>query len=183
MMVNKNIRAWLGQYRFMKEMKRINRKPEIVSFDDANKIGLLYDATEEHDSETVKNYVKSLRANSKKDILALGFVDKKVLHQSQYAQVGLDFFTQKDLNFQMIPNDTVVKNFINNNFDILINVDNGKCFPLRYISAMSKARFRVGRYSNTNIVYFDMMVKLKGEIPIRTAIDEIEHFLRLIKRT
>ena len=183
MLINKNIRVWLGQHRFMKEMKRINRKPEIVSFDEATKIGILYDATDEHDSDSVKNYVKNVRANYKKDILAMGYVDKKALHKSQYAQIGLDFFTRKDLNFQMIPVNPVVNNFINENFDILINLNSGKCFPLRYISAMSKARFRVGRYSSSNTVYFDMMVKLKGEPPLNTVIEEIEHFLRLIKKT
>jgi hypothetical protein len=181
MLLTKNIRTQLGQYRFLKELKRIRRKPEIVSFEDATKIGLLYDATDERDSEAVKNYVKSIRNNFKKDILAMGYVDKKNLRKSQYAQFGLDFFTRKDLNFQMIPNNPIIKNFINEKFDILINLNSGKCFPLRYISAMSRARFRVGRYNSNSADCFDMMVKLKGEPAIRTVIEEIEHFLRIIK--
>jgi hypothetical protein len=182
MRLDSNIRSWLGQYRFMKEMKRMKRKPEVVNFDEALKIGLLYDATDERDSDTVKNYVKSVRANYKKDIIAMGYIDRKAPQKSQYAQFGLDFFTRKDLNFQMIPVNPIVKNFINEKFDILINLNSGKCFPLQYISAMSKARFRVGRYSNGNAVFFDMMIKLKGEPAIRTVIEEIEHFLRLINR-
>jgi hypothetical protein len=166
----------------MKEMKKIRRKPEIVSFDDASKIGLLYDATDERDSEAVKSYVKSVRSNFKKDILAMGYVDRKTLPKSQYAQFGLDFFTRKDLNFQMIPVDPIVNNFINEKFDILINLNSGKCFPLRYISAMSKARFRVGRYGGNSSDFFDMMIKIKGEPTIKTVIEEIEHFLRLIKK-
>ena len=183
MLINKNLRVWLGHNRFMKEMKKIVREPEIVSFEEAGRIGILYDATDERDSDSVKKYIKEIRANYKKDILAMGYVDKKETHKSQYAQFGLDFFTRKDLNFQMIPVNPIVINFINNDFDILINLNSGKCFPLRYISAMSKARFRVGRYSNNNTIYFDMMVKLHGEPPIRTVIEEIEHFLRLLKKT
>ena len=182
MLVNSSIRVWLGHNRFIKEMKRIKRKPEIVSFDEASKIGILYDATDERDSDSVKNYVKHVRSVYKKDILAMGFVDKKITHKSQYAQFGLDFFTRKDLNFRMIPENPIVNNFINEKFDILINLNSGKCFPLRYISAMSKARFRVGRYSSSNTIYFDLMVQLKGDPPIRTVIDETEHFLRLIKK-
>ena len=182
MLVSRNIRVWLGHQRFINEMKKINRNPEIVSFDEASKIGILYDATDERDSDSVKNYIKNIRANFKKDILAMGFVDRKETHKSQYAQFGLDFFTKKDLNFQMIPINPIVNNFINEKFDILINLNSGKCFPLRYISAMSKARFRVGRYSSSNTIYFDMMIKLNGEPPIRTVIEEIEHFLRLIKK-
>jgi len=182
MLMNKNLRIWLGHNHFKKEMKRINRKPEVINFEEATKIGILYDATDERDSDSIKNYIKNIRSVYKKDILAMGYVDKKSTHQSQYAQFGLDFFTRKDLNFRMIPVNPVVKNFINENFDILIHFELGKCFPLPYISAMSKARFRVGRYSSSTTVYFDMMVNLKGEPPIRTVMDEIEHFLRLIKK-
>ena len=183
MLLNKNIRVWLGHNRFLKEMKRTIRKPEIVNFEEASKIGILYDATDERDSDSIKNYIKNVRSVYKKDILAMGYVDKKLTHKSQYAQFGLDFFTRKDLNYRMIPVNPVVKNFINEKFDILINLNSGKCFPLRYISAMSKAKFRVGRYSSTNTIYFDLMVNLEGDPPIRTVMNEIEHFLRLIKKT
>ena len=182
MLLHKKVRVLLGHHRFIQETKKVNRNREVISFQDATRIGILYDATDEQDSEAVKNYVKNARSIFKKDMLAMGFVDKKVLHKSQYAQVGLDFFTRKDLNFQLIPSNAVINNFINEEFDILINLNSGKCFPLRYISAMSKARFRVGRFSKSNSVYFDMMVKLAGEPPIRTVIEEIEHFLRLIKK-
>jgi hypothetical protein len=82
----------------------------------------------------------------------------------------------------MIPVNPVVKNFINEKFDILINLNSGKCFPLKYISALSKARFRVGRYNSQNAVCFDMMIKLHGEPTLKTVVEEIENFLRLINR-
>lgn len=183
MRLSKNIRARLGQMHFRKELKKLKLKHEIVGFDEALKIGMLYDATDERDYEMVKAYVKTVRSNYKKDILAMGFVDKKELPQSQFAQYGLDFFTRKDLNFKMIPVNPIVDNFIKEKFDILVNLNSGKCFPLRYISAMSNARFRVGRYSKSNTDCYDMMVKLTGEPPIKTVIEEIEHFLKLLKKT
>lgn len=181
-MLNKNLRTWLGQQRISRDVKKNRRQTEVVSFDDALKIGLLYDATDERDSDAVKNYIKNVRSNYKKEILAIGYVDRKNLQKSQYAQVGLDFFTRKDVNFQMIPISPIVKNFINEQFDILINLNAGKCFPLKYIMIMSKAKFRVGRYITTGSESYDMMVKLTGDPPIKTVIEEIEHFLRLIKK-
>ena len=76
MLISKKIRTKLGQHRFLKEVKRIERRPEIINFDEAAKIGILYDATDERDSDSVKNYVKSIRTNYKKDILAMGYVDQ-----------------------------------------------------------------------------------------------------------
>ena len=182
MQLSKGIRTKLGQYRFIKEMKKFSREPEIVSFNEAAKIGLLYDATDTRNSETMKNYVKNLRTNFKKDVLAMGFVDKKIPHASQFAQFGLDFFTRKDLSFQMIPSDPIVDNFMNEKFDILINLNMGKSFPLRYISARSKAKFKVGCFNTDSADYFDMMVKLDSGTPLKTIIEEIEHFLRIIHK-
>ena len=182
MKLRKAIRAKLGHMHFMKELKKVQFKRDVVGFNEAGKIGLLYDATDEKDYEVVKAYVKNVRGNLKKDILAMGYVDKKVLPASQYAQSGLDFFTRKDLNFKMIPVNPIVQNFIKEKFDILINLNSGKCFPLQYIAAMSHARFRVGRYLRNATDSYDMMVQIKGEPAMKVVIDEIEHFLKQLKK-
>lgn len=181
MKLGKRIRARLGHLHFIQELKKVRMKREIVSFNEATKIGLLYDATDEKDYEVVKSYVKKIRSTFKKDILAMGFVDRKTLPQSQFAQYGLDFFTKRDVNFKMIPVNPIVQNFINEKFDILINLNSGKCFPLRYIAAMSQAKFRVGRYVRNATDSYDLMVQIKGEPGIKTVIEEIEHFLKILK--
>ncbi len=182
MKLSKAIKTKLGQLHFTKEIKKVRLVREVVGFNEAGKIGLLYDATEEKDFEVVKSYVKNIRSTYKKDILAMGYVDKKKLPMAQYAQYGLDFFTKKDLNYKMVPVNPIVQNFINEKFDILINLNSGKCFPLRYISAMSNARFRVGRYLKNATDSYDMMVQIKGEPAIKIVIDEIEHFLKQLNK-
>ena len=181
--LSKNIRTLLGRYRFVKDMKKAERNPDIISFDDAASIGILYEATDERNSDSIKNYVKSTRGTSKKDILAMGFVDKKSFHPGQYAQFGLDFFNRKDLNFQMIPSNPIITNFINEPFDILINVATEKCFPLHYITVMSKAKFKVGIYSSSGTKNYDMMVQLDREAGLKVILGQIEHFLRQIKKS
>ena len=132
MKLRKAIRAKLGHMHFMKELKKVQFKRDVVGFNEAGKIGLLYDATDEKDYEVVKAYVKNVRGNLKKDILAMGYVDK--------------------------------------------------CFPLQYIAAMSHARFRVGRYLRNATDSYDMMVQIKGEPAMKVVIDEIEHFLKQLKK-
>lgn len=180
--LSRKIRSKLGQLRFVKEVQRLKIPREVVSLEEAEKIGLLYDATDEKDYEVVKAFVKNFRSSMKKEITAMGYVDKKQLPSNQFAQYGLDFFTRKDLNFQMIPIDPIVHNFIKEKFDILIDLSSGKCFPLLYIAATSNARFRIGRYHRNHINCFDMMIKLQGDPPIKQVIDETEHFLRQIKK-
>src|SRR4051812_34565965 len=99
MSIQNNIRAALGNFRFKKEVEKSKQKHEVVGFEEARNIGLLYDATDQFNFEIIKAYVKSVRS-LQKDVLALGYVDRKVLPQNQYAQYGLDFFTRKSLNWQ-----------------------------------------------------------------------------------
>ncbi|MFN8142912.1 MAG: hypothetical protein U0073_00705 [Bacteroidia bacterium] len=181
MKLTKNIRAKLGLLKFRRDIHKVRFKRQVVSFDDAVKIGLLYDASDERDYEVVRAHVKHIRTSFKKEVLALGYVDKKVLPPSQFAQLGLDFFTRKDLDFRLIPKDPIVLNFINEKFDILINYNSGKCFPLQYIAAMSQARFRIGRYDQRNMNAYDMMVKITGDPPIKTVIEEVQVFLHQIR--
>ncbi|MFM7218403.1 MAG: DUF6913 domain-containing protein [Bacteroidota bacterium] len=175
------LRSALGRYRFRKELRKNQVVHDTVGFEEAKKIGILYNATDEADYEVIKEYVKKLRSEHKKDVLAMGFVDRKKMPASQFPQYGLDFFCKKDLDFRMIPKDPIVHNFIQEPFDILVNLNAERCFPLQYIAALSQARFRVGRYDRRTVDCYDMMINLKGDPGIRTMIDEIETFLRILK--
>jgi hypothetical protein len=181
MSLSRTFRARLGQLRFLKAVQKQKHEVTVMNFNDASSVGLLYDATDERDYEAVRNYVKKVRTVYKKDILAMGFVDRKKLPASQFAQYGLDFFTRSDLDFRLIPTDPIVKNFIEKDFDILINLTQANCFPLRYIAAMSKSKFRVGRYDQKNTACYDMMIHISGDPSIKDVIEETEHFLKKIK--
>lgn len=182
MAVPKKIRSYLGQRRFLQDVRKQQQPHGVVPFEEAVRIGILYDATDERDYEVVKAYVKQVRSVYKKDVLAMGFVDKKQLPAGQFAQYGLDFFTRKELDFRLIPRDPIVDNFIREPFDILINLSNGKSFPLRYIAALSHAKFRIGRYDKRNLSCYEMMLQLPPDTGIKTVIEETERYLRQVKR-
>jgi hypothetical protein len=154
---------------------------QTVNFEDAQKIGLLYDATDPQNYETVKSYVKRVRGLHK-DVHALGYVDKKDLPHNQFAQYGLDFFCRKNLDFKMTPRNAVVTNFINEKFDILIHLNGRGIFPLRYIAALSHAKFRVGKYDRRNHFLYDLMISVGEESTITQFIEETERYLKLIKK-
>src|SRR5690349_20693988 len=96
------IQSAVANFRFKKELKKSLSQRQVISFDSAKKIGLLYDATSDNDFEVMKQYVKQVRS-LQKDVLALGYVDKKTLPQNRFPQYGLDFFTRKDMGWKMIP--------------------------------------------------------------------------------
>ncbi len=170
----------IADYRFRREVTENKNGHETVNFDAAKNIGLLYDATEPGNFEIVKEYVKDIRSRQK-EVLALGYVNKKVLPMNQFAQLGLDFFTRKNLNWQLFPVSKEVSNFIKEPFDIVLNLSDNNIFPLRYIAAVSKARFRVGRFDISSVPCYDMMIEAKPETELKQFIKQAEDFLRKIK--
>ncbi len=77
MTVFTKFRMAVGNAVFLRQVSQ-PRKRQVVSFVQAKKIGMLYDATNEQDYELVKQYIKVIRAEHK-EVFALGYVDKKQL--------------------------------------------------------------------------------------------------------
>jgi hypothetical protein len=162
------------------EANRKTHTHEAVGFNEALKIGILYDATNDKDYETIKQYVKNIRSQQK-EILALGYVNEKKLPQNKFAQYGLDFFTRQNFRFNLTPNNVIISNFINEKFDILINAGSNDIFPLRFISATSHARFRVGRFDDKNTFCYEMMIHTPEQTGIKEFLEAAEESLRQIK--
>lgn len=178
MKLNHRIRSFLGRRQLQSDLKKLDVVHETVGFAEAQRIGILYDATAIEDFEYMKEFIKKTRSEYKKDLLSLGFVDKKQLPHSQFPQYGMDFFTRKDLDYRMIPTDPIVQNFINERFDILIHLQIQPCFPLQYVASLSQARFRVGRYKKNHVASYDMMINMKGDPGLKALLEEILVFLK-----
>lgn len=132
------------------------------SISSAKKIGILYEATEESQFNSVRNVL----ANLQKDVSyvkALGFSDTKELADFHLQPLDFSFFCRKDLNWYGIPSEEAVADFVNTDFDILLCLNLTDKNPLTYIMSVSKASFKVGLFSDLNSRYLDMMVNLDEE--------------------
>lgn len=178
--LNNKIKSKVANYVFMREMNNYRREQKLVPFTEAKKIGILYDSTNEKHYEIVKKLVKDIRAQQK-DVLALGYYDNKQLPNTRYVKLGLDFFTKKSLNWYLKPHNPNINNFINADFDILINLNIEKSFPLKYISAKTKAKFKIGKYDKKNAPFCDMMISTEENISLGKFIEQLLHYLNLLK--
>lgn len=178
---SKKIRLSVGFHKLLKEVKQLHRQPAVRNLNDAKSIGILYNATEDENYDTVMRYMKSLR-ELHKDVHTLGFVDRPSLLRHQFAKLGLDYFTQKHLNFYFLPNYHVVTNFINEEFDILICLNIENAFPLKYVAALSKAHFRVGKYNKSSTAFYDLMIDVEDSGNLKGFIGQVDHYLKVINK-
>jgi hypothetical protein len=171
------LRSRFGTYRLLKEMKQLKREHRFINIEDARKIGFLFNASDAAALREIQGYIQRI-ATQKKEVVVLGYIEKDT-PENPLKKLGYSYFTRKNVNWLLIPNDTGVKEFTYSNFDILICVDNENCFPLQYISAMSKAVMRVGKYSEGNVRFYDLMINQKNN-DLKSYFDQVDHYLNLI---
>ena len=170
-----NLRQKLGEYILNQELLKFNRQSVFKGFSNAATVGILFNATDKDDFELVKKYVGYLRSEQKK-VKAIGYLENTYTADLVYSKLEYDFFTPKELNLYLKPKINFADNFIKEEFDILIDMNIKNCFPLHYISALSKAKFKIGKFNNDNALY-DFMIEMTEEKNLKYYLKNIDHYL------
>ncbi len=142
-----------------KIIQTINRPIKSVSLNAAKYIGILYRIEEEKSYVILSNYVDKLLATGK-ILRIVGYHDHKYVPHYCIPKLKYDFFCQKEQNWVGIPNAPFVDEFVNEPFDMLIDLSMEPIFPLQYILAKSVARFKVGSRDAGKEKFLDMMIEL-----------------------
>jgi hypothetical protein len=155
------IKATVGTRVLEKKLRNRKRTVAVCTINEAQSIGILYNATEYVSFEIIKELAKKL-SQQNTAISILGYVNSKKLIDHYLYRKGFDFFSRNDLNWYYRPVSGVAEAFIGKPFDILIDLSLEICYPIQYIVALSPARFKVGRYSPGDN-YLDMMIDTDKE--------------------
>jgi hypothetical protein len=181
MSIIQNIKNIAGNYFLSGEVKSLHRDKMFVNMQDAKTVGIVFEATDNSNFELVKKYITYLR-EMKKKVKAIGFYNQKNIPAMAYSKLEYDFFCQKDLSWFNAPNSIYVKNFMEEKFDILLDLNLNDLFPLRYISTRSKANFKVGKKSDRNNSIFDLMIEMDEKKGLKYFLKNIDTYLFIINK-
>ena len=170
----------VGKWVFQRELKINKRTKEVCNLDNAQSIGILYDATSEDQIKIIKPFV-SYFFDLKKDVKALGYVNSKQLSFHHTPKLQYDFFYQKDLNWFYKPQNYIIDNFVKKEYDILINLCDSSIIPIKYLVASSIAHFKIGIHEENYEIY-DLMISLKDDKSMEKLMHEIKHYINLINK-
>ena len=158
-----------------KEFNMIKRKGKVVNLSEARSVTLLYRVDDEKKYEVVKNYVKYLKEEEGiKKIIAIGYVDAKILPDYLKPRLEFEFFSNK-------PQGNFVNNFKYEEYDILIDLESEEIIPLRYLLNWSKAKFKVGFYNKEFETYYDLMIDIPKKDLIE-FISQTNYYLSVINK-
>ncbi len=150
---------------------------QVVNFQRAKFIGILFDGTDEYNVTAVVNYVHKLKKRKLK-VSMLGFVDAKRMTENMSYMA----FSRKEINWYKKPTHHMPVEFTGKEFDILINAHTMESAPLEYIATFSNAKFRVGPYLEDNKTHcFDFMIRTSND-DLTDFLEEVDHYLEILDR-
>ncbi len=184
MILFKNIREKLGKSSITKKLSKDNRKPKIKNYTEAQSVGIIYKIKDKDYQYFINNFIDYLREDvGFKVIKTLGFYEEKVAPTFLDLGSKYQFINQKDLNWNFTPKKESVDQFTSSNFDLLIDLTDEYCIPLRHTVVHTAASLKIGRYNEEEIDFYDFMINLPEHASLKEFTNQLNHYLSSINKT
>jgi hypothetical protein len=174
-----NIKNYIGRLQLERETKTKRIKRKLISFAQVNHIGIVYNANDTENERIVTAYANELRAEGKK-VFMLGYVNEKHLPASKKFLLNSEFFWREKLNGINLPVKGQIGQFLQLEFDLLLNLYFEPILPLQAIAAYSNAKYRVGAHLEGGLDYSDFMVDTGTKKDLSFLIEQMNFYLRNI---
>jgi len=162
-----NIRTYFFNQSLQNMRKQLRSKQQPLSFDKAQDIGILFDATDLSTRQLVLEYADHLRDSGKR-VKRLGFFDSKL----DAPNFTFKYFNRKNLDWAMRPVGERIKEFTQLSFDWLLILSTETKSYFEYIAAASNASLRVGPVTENTFCY-DIMID-SGSADLKQFIEQME---------
>lgn len=173
------LKKQIGNYKFRQNLKKVARKKHMVNLQDARSIAIIYLVQDEKIFRMIKNIQKNLSEN-KREVMVVGYIDRPDIPTYCIVPDSGYYFNQNEIDWLKIPKNDFLKKFIKKEFDILIDLSEDDMFTLKYLSGLSVAKLKVGKYSVFHEKIMDLMIDTKKEESIEYFIDQALYYLRAI---
>ncbi len=175
-----NTRLKIGRSLLSKKVARSKRVMNFSNFNLVKTVGIVWDASKPQDFVHLSRFYQKMHER-KIDVKILGYFSGKELPNQYTAIRYLTCIRRNELNFFYKPLTPDCNSFINNRFDVLIDINFKKLFPLQYVTSLANSSFKVGLFeSETSSSPFDLMLEIKNPVDLESYLNQIVHYLEMI---
>ena len=175
-------RLKIGGNMLRKKAARVERHKAFHNIDSAQTIGVLFDSTVQANYFSARRFISYL-IELGKQVTAIGMVlnEEMLRYYTPYQHIKL--FSLEKVGFFGFPTSTEVEEFINTDFDILINICATENLAIDYTLGMSKAKFKVSiKFKDHDFADFALEFK-DGRIPeTDELINKIKQYLSALTK-
>ncbi len=179
MEIMKSTRINISNSLLARQARGLARQRLAHTLDTASNVGVIIAPGSREDFRENRDFLEYLAQKSLNITILLYINDlDDIPYYQQFENVN--YFTSKDLNWLYRPKSSLVLDFIKEKYDILIDLSLEPTFPVKYITGMSRAKFKVGLRTKEN-PYFDLMLDL-GNLRNRNYYNEqLKYYLNILK--
>ncbi len=176
----KNVRLKIGKRILDKKLARTKRKVFYSNISQVKKIGIVWDASKPENFPSLSRF--HLKMNERNiEVKILGYFPGKELPNQYTAIRYLTCLRKQEINFFYQPVSSESEMFVNTRFDVLIDINFKKIFPLQFITTLSNAGLKTGLFDSESTEYpFDLMMEIKNPVDIDNYLSQIVQYLEII---
>ena len=145
----------------------------------SNSMAVLFDATDVNNIKIVKDFVYSY-SSGKQKFSAMGYVNDRNISFDHFSILYFDYFSYMNLNWFGKPCGHLITNFLDYEYDILIDLSLKNHYALNYLLKASTAKFKIG-VSKKDITIFDQEINSDEISNLNALITQITDYLTQVK--
>jgi hypothetical protein len=161
-----------------KGLRSLKRTKIVHNLASAHKIGIVGVVNNSKDFEDITNLQKML-INKNMQVEMLVYFPGKEIPQQFLIRKGINIFNRKEVNWYGKPVMPYAEQFCKIEHDILIDLSLAEVFPIRWLSTLSRANFKVG-----SLIYdgnpFELIIDVDSRREIPYLSEQIIHYLNLL---
>lgn len=173
------IRLFFGGFVLNQRLKKIRRHKKFNNLRNSHKIAIVWDGSNTADFKAITDFYQEMqKKNIQVDVVC--YYPKNVLPDEYMIIRYLTCIKKADLNFLSFPQSADIEEFINTPYEILIDINNNNYFPVKYVTVMSRAEFKVGSDSSAYRDKLDMTIKMTRKYDPAYYLQQVKYYLEMI---
>jgi len=164
----------IANFLIERKARSISRNREFVNLSEAYHVGIVAYIDNKNTYKIIDEFKDYLRTDENVNYInTFYFVPLKSLSTEYQNTQWKTFVCLSDLNFLGLPKKSLITDFLDKYYDILIDLSFSDALPVRYVVASANARLKVGPYMEQKNKYYDLIINMKGSNDLKVFIETL----------
>jgi len=173
-----NIKRNAGLKALSKSLRTLKRNKFVHNLVTARKIAIVGLVNNIKDFDEINSLQKFLTEKNMQ-VEVFVYYPGKEIPQQLLLRKGINIFNRNEVNWYGKPLIPFVDQFCRVEYDILIDLSLVEQFPIRWISSLSRSKFKVGSHSYVGNPY-DLIINVDNKKEIPYLSEQIIHYLNIL---
>ena len=172
----------------LKKLGKMPRRKQIANWKEVETIGIVFEMGSEADWNVIMEFCGEMKKQGKM-VNLIGLQPKKLEMSYIIAMERTLICREKeDTNLWGNPKDKVIADFVDKNYDVLIDMTRYPNYFGQYISLRGKAKLKIVQIdklvekSDAVATAYDMIIESEGEMKAKDYLSQVVNYLSMIKK-